>query len=125
MAELPTLCIDFDGVIHSYDRGWQGGTIYGELTDGFTEWVEQAVKHFKLVIYSSRSVTAEGREAMRSWLHERFGDDVDVLFEFTAEKPPAFLTVDDRCVTFTGDWSKLDPVELRKFRPWNQQTQEA
>ena len=126
----PILCIDFDGVIHSYEKGWQGGEIYGTVTPGFFEWATEASKRFKLVVYSSRSKEADGRAAMWSWIKHQWGawfhgavvrpDDAVRYsdFEFAHEKPPAFLTIDDRAVTFKGDWSVLDPAALREFKPW-------
>lgn len=125
----PTLCVDFDGVIHSYERGWQNGEIYGTATPGFFEWLDEAQKLFKVVIYSSRSKTPEGIAAMRQWLdkentkwligqEDRRGAPV----EFAHEKPAAFLTIDDRAVLFGGDWSKLAPATLRAFKPWMEAT---
>lgn len=125
----PTLCIDFDGVIHSYENGWQNGVIYGTTTPGFWEWAEQAAKLFKLVVYSSRSKDPDMNTAMMLWLYEQrkawrasggtHTVDDALSFEFSSEKPAAFLTIDDRAVRFDGDWSKLPPDELRKFKPWN------
>jgi hypothetical protein len=131
MNKKPILCIDFDGVIHSYDRGWQDGSIYGNVVPGFFEWVEQARQYFRLVIYSSRSKTDEGVKQMGLWLHLKRNewiqnggkrDPVNPLeIEFAHEKPAAFLTIDDRAITFDGDWSsaKLYPICLRDFKPWN------
>ena len=128
----PILCIDFDGVIHSYERGWQDGVIYGHAMPGFFDWVQEAAKLFKLVIYSSRSKTPEGIEAMKDWLavevckwmvERNLGDtlDLDGSFEFASEKPPAFLTIDDRAIQFEGNWNALGlvPKFLRDFKPWN------
>lgn len=128
----PILCIDFDGVIHSYERGWQGGSIYGTVVPGFFAWAEKAARQFRLVVYSSRSQEETHQVAMIEWLvaqrkawraaggmPER---DDHLEFEFTAEKPPAFLTIDDRAVCFRGDWTaaELQPETLRAFKPWMQ-----
>jgi len=124
MAEFkPTICIDFDGVVHSYEKGWQDGSIYGEVTRGFFKWAAEAQKRFKLVIYSSRSATEEGRLAMGSWLANQMrqwsGEPVELTM--AAEKPAAWLTIDDRCVRFDGSWDDplLEPATMRAFRPWN------
>lgn len=121
----PTLCIDFDGVIHRYSKGWQGGEIYDEMTNGFIAWAHEAREKFKLAIYSSRSKTPEGIEAMKAWLSARldawqpYENPVTLAdFEFAHEKPPAWLTIDDRAVCFDGDWSKLAPETLLEFKPW-------
>ena len=131
------LCLDFDGVIHSYERGWQNGEIYGDVTPGFFDWLgrlEQAGNPFRLIIYSSRSKTPGGIAAMRAWLFAQYdkaypgaGGQVwppqafQDLFEFATEKPPAWLTIDDRALTFNGSWEEtwMQPEALLSFRPWN------
>jgi hypothetical protein len=131
----PILCLDFDSTIHLYSKGWQNGTIYDDVVPGFFEWATEAKKQFRLVIYSSRSKTPEGITAMKAWLTRRWiewdggntdqkdpGSIIPLLdFEFAHEKPPAFLTIDDRAIQFRGDWSVawLQPDTLRAFKPWN------
>jgi hypothetical protein len=130
VANRPILCVDFDGVIHSYEWGWQGGEIYGTPTPGFFDWLNEAHKIFQIVIYSSRSKTPEGIGEMAAWFsHYEYqwlrdkdpstGAYPDGTVTFAHEKPPAFLTIDDRAVTFNGDWSEMDPAKLLAFRPWN------
>jgi hypothetical protein len=128
---MPTICVDFDGVIHSYERGWQAGAIYGTVVPGFFEWVERVRSRFRLVIYSSRSKTDEGVMAMATWLHLRRNEWIatggvrdpsePLGIEFADEKPAAFLTIDDRAIRFEGDWNapELATEALLAFRPWN------
>lgn len=127
----PTICIDFDGVIHSYEKGWQNGVIYGDVVPGFFEWVESVRGRVKLVIYSSRSKSEDGVIAMGQWLHSRRNEWISsgggrhptepLEIEFAHEKPAAWLTIDDRAIRFQGDWSDpaLSPDALLSFRPWN------
>ena len=124
----PTLLLDFDGVIHRYSKGWQDGTIYDDVTYGFFPWAEKACRRFKLLVYSSRSATQEGRAAMELWFAKQEAkwkaegnryEDKGFQIQFVANKPPAFLTIDDRGLTFNGNWDDFHPDELIAFRPWN------
>jgi len=31
-------------------------------------------------------------------------------------KPPAYVTIDDRAIQFTGEWPTLD--DIQNFQPW-------
>jgi len=122
----PILCIDFDGVIHDYKEGWKDGSIYGKVVEGFFEWAEKAQREFKIVIYSSRSKSKEGREEMERWIFNQYhiwknDSNVMLQLEFSNEKPSAFLTIDDRTIQFKGNWNseELNPQTLRNFKPWN------
>jgi len=127
----PIICIDFDGVIHSYEKGWHDGVIYGTVVPGFFEWIERARDHFRLMVYSSRSKTEDGVMSMSLWLHRQRNAWIKaggqrnptepLELEFAHEKPAAFLTIDDRGLQFRGDWSAwwIEPDVLLKFKPWN------
>ncbi|HEX8809793.1 MAG TPA: hypothetical protein VF760_12450 [Xanthobacteraceae bacterium] len=126
----PILCVDFDGVIHSYSSGWQGvETIADPPVPGALKWLWKATEWFDVQIYSSRSVDNAGIAAMMVWLrsfarHEWGDDDFAVQFvsalKFPSQKPKAFLTIDDRCLCFGGSWEEVgEPHELLDFKPWN------
>lgn len=63
------LCLDFDGVLHSYKSGWKGPrTIPDPPVPGALEFLSAAVERFEVHIYSSRSRFFMGRRAMKRWL---------------------------------------------------------
>lgn len=136
----PILCLDFDGVIHSYVSGWiNESTIPDPLVPGAIEFMLEAAKVFKIAVFSSRGRSYDGRRAMRkyltegissylhkggysptlatSWDHARewLGTNVD----FPDQKPSAFVTLDDRAITFCGRWPSIQ--ELLDFKPWTKQ----
>ena len=127
----PILCLDFDGVIHSYSSGWQGaGKCPDPPVDGTLEYLHQATKHFRVMVYSSRSKSLAGRRAMKRYIREHFylpltfspyhdHDFLHEAIEFPWFKPSASVTIDDRALTFTGDWADFDPETLKAFKPWN------
>jgi hypothetical protein len=111
-AHRRTVCLDFDGVIHSYQSGWQGETV---ITDPPIHRVDRAIaqlrKIYRIVVYSARCRTPEGVQAIRDWL-ARHKIEVDDVCE---HKPPAFVYVDDRAIQFTGDWEQTIQ-DIHQFR---------
>lgn len=120
----PILCLDFDGVIHSYAIGWKGADVIPDLpVEGAFAFIAEAVKHFRVAIFSSRTNQPGGLDAMKDWFTFQteigFRDRpgwVDQL-EWPLEKPPAMVTIDDRAITFTGEWPSME--SLLAFKPWN------
>lgn len=126
----PILCLDFDGVIHSYTSGWKGADMIPDLpTEGAMRFIWDASEHFRIAIFSSRSRQSGGKAAMQAWLAKHFRehwaadrthcDDILAEIEWPEEKPPAMLTIDDRALTFTGRWSDFNMKTLLAFQPWN------
>lgn len=130
----PIICVDFDGVIHSYASGWKGvDVIPDEPVPGAIEWLEAHLPVPDAVcamapcyegpvvqIYSSRSKSWLGRRAMKKWLikhglHPAYISEG--LLQFPTKKPAAFLTIDDRAICFTGTFPSAE--EMMSFKPWN------
>lgn len=65
----PILCLDFDGVLHSYTSGWKGAAVIPDLpVPGALEFLVGAMRCFDVHILSSRSNQWGGRGAMKRFL---------------------------------------------------------
>ncbi len=122
----PILSLDFDGVLHSYESGWKGADVIPDSpVSGAMKFLSDAVEQFDVWIYSSRSNQEGGIDAMTSWLKEHLiefcgvekAHVIAVQIKMAIEKPPAFLTIDDRAIQFTGVWPDIE--DMLNFRPWN------
>lgn len=128
------IAFDFDGVIHSYEKGWHDGSIYGEAnTDVLNLMQELMDKGYPVFIFSSRSpwqikswmneqypwfgamaydmhydvhFKTGGREVKIVPFWKKFWDRTDVL-GVTKRKLPATHYVDDRAVLFVGNVAEL------------------
>jgi hypothetical protein len=121
------LCLDFDGVIHSYSSGWKGARVISDpiVPGALVFMATMLVSGWDVAIHSSRSGQWGGRRAMRNWLKEQSGQmwyDTPAgsgleRVRFPLFKPAATVTIDDRAITFEGFWPT--EMELRAFKPWN------
>jgi hypothetical protein len=121
----PIVCIDFDGVIHSYISPFNILDAPDPPVLGALDAMQRFIKNgWEVNVYSSRSHSPAGLRVMRDYLTRwavaeggDYGWTLEVVFPM--HKPPAVVSIDDRGLTFEGDWSKFDPKELREFKPWN------
>ncbi|WP_062112258.1 hypothetical protein [Aureimonas sp. AU40] len=122
------IALDFDGVLHSYTSPWtDAATISDPPTPGAMAFLRALVEddRFEVVIVSSRLKDPGGLTAVQDWLWvelvTEFGateaNRIHLALQFSTTRPPAFLTIDDRAMTFDGAWPDLDT--LAAFRPWN------
>lgn len=127
-SRKPLLCLDFDGVLHSYTSGWQGADVVSDPpVPGAMEALADYTERFRVAIHSSRSGQPGGIEAMRNWLYRHLMEwDAHLMqavmgrIEWPTSKPATFVTIDDRALTFTGTWP--EPQDLAAFQPWNKRT---
>ena len=131
MRELPKkkpiLCLDFDGVIHSYTTPWQSADVIPDPpVDGALEFMAAAASVFQVHIFSSRSNQEGGVEAMMAWVGKHAKEYPPLLnviehLRFPRAKPAAFVTLDDRAITFEGPGKWPDVDLLLQFKPWHKE----
>ena len=121
MGHKKIICVDFDGVLHKYTSPWESHEI---ISDGpvpeALNWIRKMMDdgRFEIHIYSSRSRFPTGLEAMKMWFDEQgLEDNYRDQLKFSATKPAAFMTIDDRAFCFEGTFP--DPDWIDSFKPWN------
>lgn len=123
----PTICIDFDGVIHSYISPWAGPSkILDPIVPGAIQFMLMMLAAgYHIAIHSSRSHSHTGFIAMQEWLKKEAGNtwyDSPAgpgleNVEFVQHKPIAMVYIDDRAMLFTGVWPTIE--DIKNFVPWN------
>lgn len=65
----------------------------------------------------SRDFIATHTELDKYFLDHDDFHDYEERIKFPLMKPPAFLQIDDRAITFTGVFPTVE--EMKEFKPWN------
>tara|TARA_R100000908_G_C3619427_1_gene65643 strand:+ start:98 stop:487 length:390 start_codon:yes stop_codon:yes gene_type:complete len=105
--ELNNVAIDFDGVIHNFDKGWHDGTCYGDPLPGSIEAVKRLSKQYNIIIFTAKVKPSRplvngktGHQLVTEWLDKY--DILDCVDEITCEKPRAQIYIDDKAYHFTN-----------------------
>jgi hypothetical protein len=115
-SEGNQIAIDFDGVIHTFDKGFFDGTCYGDPIEGSIESIKELSKKYKIVIFTAKAKPDRplvngktGTELVEEWL-EKHGIR-DCVSYITSEKPRAFLYIDDNGYRFENWKDTLKFIE--------------
>jgi len=104
-----TVCVDFDGVLNDY-RGYIEGYTYPLNEEGI-----EFLRNLKNLGFCVVILTSARLADVERMLHDRGLDEL--VDQITNVKVPAIAYIDDRSITFRGNFSET-LQELVKFRVW-------
>lgn len=94
------LAIDFDGVIHNFNKGFYDGTCYGEPLPGSLDAIRELSQKYNIIIYTAKAKPDRplingktGTQLVEEWLKKH--NVFQYIDYVTAEKPRAILYIDD------------------------------
>ena len=103
--DVKNIYIDFDGVIHDWNKGWHDGTCYGEPIEGALEAVKLLSEKYRIIIFTAKCKPDRplvngktGKQLVLEWLKKY--DLLDYISEVTHEKPRAMIYIDDKGYRF-------------------------
>jgi hypothetical protein len=103
--EEKNIAIDFDGVIHTFDKGFFDGTCYGDPIPGSIEAIKRLSKNYNIIIFTAKAKPNRplvngktGTELVKEWLKKH--DILDCVVDITSEKPRAKIYIDDNGYRF-------------------------
>jgi len=114
-----TICVDFDGVITDYD-GYKGWGNLHEPVFGVAETLAKLREDgWKIIVHTTRNETRLIEDYMNN--HKIPFDEInrnsDGYMHANQGKPYADIYLDDRSLTFNGNWSKTYE-QIKRFKTW-------
>ena len=104
-----TILLDLDGVLNTYDGDFDPDFI-PQIKNGAFEFVQNLSKDYKVVIFTSRNLLLASK-----WILENKLDKY--INNVTNTKEPSFIIIDDRCLTFCGEYNILKD-KIDNFKAW-------
>ncbi len=101
--------IDLDGVLNNYSGNYDKNIIPPAKV-GAEEFLEKLSENYELKLFTTRN-----KELAQAWLVENGFHKY--IKDVTNVKEPAWLYVDDRAITFRGDYNNLLD-EIKNFQVW-------
>ena len=109
MKYKKVILIDLDGVLNNYNGKFDANFI-PPIRIGAKEFLEEISIKYNVVLFTTRN-----KELAEQWLKESQIDDL--ISHVTNYKEASYLIIDDRCITFTGNY--VDILDkLDNFKPW-------
>lgn len=107
----PVICVDLNGVLDEY-KGWNGKLEYHAVAEGAEQFLKDLRDIFSTIVILTATMPLD---FAIKWM-EDMGLDQHVDF-ITNHKVPAAVYLDDRAVTFKGNFKDaLDNIVL--FKPY-------
>jgi ribonucleotide monophosphatase NagD (HAD superfamily) len=110
------IAIDFDGVIHNFDKGYHDGTCYGDPISGSLEAIQKLSTQYNIIIFTAKAKPDRplvngktGVQLVSEWL-EKHGV-LEYVSEITSEKPRAVLYIDDNGYRFNNWENTLNFIQ--------------
>jgi hypothetical protein len=115
-----TICVDFDGVIADYSKGWQGNGIFGDPVPGASKVLHKLrLAGWKIIIFTTRGEV----DLLAKYFHknsipyDEINKNSDNPPGSNNGKPIADVYLDDRGVRFNGDWDEAYML-ITTLEPW-------
>ncbi len=104
-----TILIDLDGVLNTYTGNFDKNFI-PEIKEGAFEFLKNLSEQYEIKLFTTRNKIIASKWIFDNKL-EQFISDV------TSEKQLAWLYIDDRSITFNGDFKELKN-NIDNFNVW-------
>ena len=110
MVNKRTILIDLDGVLNTYTGKYDENRI-PPIKDGACEFLSELSKEYRVVVFTSRNLFLVSKWIIDNNLSEYVSNITNV-------KEPSYLIIDDRCITFDGNYDELKKC-IDNFMVWH------
>ncbi len=105
-----TILIDLDGVLNTYTGNFDPNFI-PPIKDGAKAFLKNLSENYEIKLFTTRNKLLASK-----WLIE---NGIDIYFQdITNTKDVCYLYVDDRCITFDGNFTSLKN-KIENFKVWH------